>query len=96
MHQAGIDRTSHEPPGRRRAIVGAAAAAFITFGTHVAEIATAQENANPIPQGRFEAPIGHRQPRASDLPPKVLNGEGRETAGEKEMDRKLNSICRGC
>jgi hypothetical protein len=96
MHQAGIDGTWHEPARRRRTIVGAAAAAFIAFGTHVAGVATAQENASPTPQGGIEAPIGHRQPRARDLPPKVLNSEGRETADEKEMDRKLNSICRGC
>jgi hypothetical protein len=29
-----------------------------------------------IGQGRMSAPIGHRQPRAQDLPPDVLRDEG--------------------
>jgi len=46
-----------------------------------------------------QAPVGHRQPRAADVA-----GAGASTSEEKkktkeldrELDRKLKSICRGC
>ena len=48
----------------------------------------------PIPQ----APIGHRQPRASDVPPeKNLNDPNDPLSKENALlDRKIKSICRGC
>jgi hypothetical protein len=44
------------------------------------------------------APVGHRQPRAADIPssgsePKALSSLDQENA---IVDRKINSICRGC
>ena len=44
------------------------------------------------PRGIPQAPVGHRQPRAGDVP-----NEGTITRSETdvELDRKLN-ICRGC
>jgi hypothetical protein len=51
-----------------------------------------------FPQGRMQAPVGHRQPRAQDLPPSVLRNEGGEGRGinaERELDQKLG-ICKGC
>jgi hypothetical protein len=41
-----------------------------------------------------EAPIGHRQPRASDVPSEkgVTNPNPEDAA----LDRKIKSICRGC
>jgi hypothetical protein len=51
------------------------------------------------PQGRIpQAPVGHRQPRAQDLPPSVLRNEGGEASGfnaDRELDQKLQ-ICKGC
>jgi hypothetical protein len=48
----------------------------------------------PIPQ----APIGHRQPRASDVPSeKNLNDPNDPLSRENAiLDRKIKSICRGC
>jgi hypothetical protein len=43
-------------------------------------------------QARREAPIGHRQPRAADVPLKTGIAP---TPEEGELDRKLN-ICRNC
>ena len=45
-----------------------------------------------------EAPIGHRQPRASDVPPeKNLNDPNDLLSKENAiLDRKIKSICRGC
>jgi hypothetical protein len=41
-----------------------------------------------------QAPVGHRQPRASDVPDPDLAAKG--GIRDKETDRVLNSICRGC
>lgn len=59
---------------------------------------TMPKNSGGIP----EAPVGHRQPRASDFPSdsastKSLNDPN--SARDKEdaaLDRKIKSICRGC
>jgi hypothetical protein len=42
-----------------------------------------------------EAPVGHRQPRANEVPAAAENGYT-ESAQDKELDRKIKSICRGC
>jgi hypothetical protein len=44
---------------------------------------------------RLKAPIGHRQPRPSDLPPNVRRDEDRPATTDKELDERLK-ICRGC
>ena len=42
-----------------------------------------------------DAPIGHLQPRAADLPPEVRDLGARPTPEQQEFDKKLR-ICRGC
>jgi hypothetical protein len=50
--------------------------------------------------GVMQAPVGHRQPRPSDLPP----SSGKEQIDPNDplskenaaLDRKIRSICRGC
>jgi hypothetical protein len=56
---------------------------------------------NPLPpattDGRMQAPIGHRQPRPSDLPPDVQREE--HGLGRSPVDRGLDQmmqICRDC
>lgn len=48
----------------------------------------------PIPQ----APIGHRQPRASDVPPPKEMTDPNDPLSKENalLDRKIKSICRGC
>lgn len=41
------------------------------------------------------APVGHRQPRASDVP-SAQEKNYTESAEDKALDRKIKSICRGC
>jgi hypothetical protein len=46
----------------------------------------------------WPAPVGHRQPRAADIP---SSGSGRNASlrldqEDASVDRKINSICRGC
>jgi hypothetical protein len=48
-------------------------------------------------QPRDQVPIGHRQPRAQDLPPAVQQEEKKLQNEQDALDKKLeNSICRGC
>ena len=44
-----------------------------------------------------QAPIGHRQPRLSDLPPETMEAERPKVdPADAARDRKIRSICRGC
>jgi hypothetical protein len=45
-----------------------------------------------------EAPIGHRQPRASDVPSEKNLSNPNDPANREDaaLDRKIKSICRGC
>jgi hypothetical protein len=42
-----------------------------------------------------EAPIGHLQPRVTDLPPEVRDAGAKRTPAQEEFDKRLR-ICRGC
>ena len=44
------------------------------------------------------APIGHRQPRLSDVPPEKNLGNPNDALNKENaaLDRKIKSICRGC
>jgi hypothetical protein len=48
----------------------------------------------PLPQ----APVGHRQPRASDVPSEKNLNDPNDTVSKENaiLDRKIKSICRGC
>ncbi len=48
----------------------------------------------PIP----EAPIGHRQPRADQVPSEknLSNPSSQADREDAALDRKIKSICRGC
>jgi hypothetical protein len=45
-----------------------------------------------------EAPIGHRQPRASDVPSEKNLSDPNDPLSKENaiLDRKIRSICRGC
>ena len=53
--------------------------------------------ANPSVMPR-EAPIGHRQPRASDVPSEKNLSDPNDPLSKENaaLDRKIKSICRGC
>lgn len=50
----------------------------------------------PAASGVPEAPVGHRQPRRDAVPSSDNNGGYQESAEDKEVNRKIKSICRGC
>lgn len=45
-----------------------------------------------------QAPIGHRQPRASDLPSEKSLSDPNSPVNKEDalLDKKIKSICRGC
>jgi hypothetical protein len=45
-----------------------------------------------------EAPIGHRQPRAGDVPSEknLSNSNDPINKEDAQLDKKIKSICRGC
>lgn len=45
--------------------------------------------------GMTQAPIGHRQPRAGQVPSEQ-DLRGATSKEDKLLDKKLKSICRGC
>jgi hypothetical protein len=110
MDQAQIATASRCRSGRAATFV-AGLATLIMAASTVPERASAQQNNSttgfapaPVdrppsntldPQPRLQAPIGHRQPRPSDLPPGMARDEGARTPAERELDEKLQ-ICRGC
>jgi hypothetical protein len=57
---------------------------------------SANSSSSSSKTGRIpEAPVGHRQPKASDVPSGAESNYS-ESAQDKELDRKIKSICRGC
>ncbi|MGA7803047.1 hypothetical protein [Bradyrhizobium sp.] len=45
-----------------------------------------------------EAPVGHRQPRAGEVPDEKNLSNPNDTMNKEDaaLDRKIKSICRGC
>ncbi len=54
------------------------------------------ENSVAPQSGPWPAPTGHRQPQIQDLPADVRHEEGEVTRSERELDKLIGSICRGC
>lgn len=54
---------------------------------------SAVKNSGPLP-----APVGHRQPRASDVPNEKNIDNPNDLLSKENalLDKKLKSICRGC
>ena len=74
--------------------VGAAVAQTGNKGTSPGQTTTGDTPRAGIP----EAPIGHRQPRASDMPNNNIVSDPNDplTKENRALDRKIKSICRGC
>jgi len=56
---------------------------------------SATPSANSDARGIPQAPVGHRQPRANEVPTAQEKGYT-ESAEDKALDRRIKSICRGC
>ena len=49
-------------------------------------------------RGAVQAPVGHRQPRAGDVPDEKNLSDPNDPLSKENaaLDRKIKSICRGC
>ncbi len=60
---------------------------------------TASAWSSALAQGApsHQAPVGHRQPKATEVPPDQETGaEKKQKELDRALDKKLKSICRGC
>lgn len=81
---------------------GAGTSSGSPSGGGLGNSATSPSSANPTvppalsPDSRVigTAPVGHRQPKAADVPPTA--DQARIDAEDRALDRKIRSICRGC
>ena len=50
------------------------------------------------PQGARDAPVGHRQPRADQVPSEKNLSDPNDALSRENaaLDKKIKSICRGC
>jgi hypothetical protein len=48
--------------------------------------------------GPLPAPVGHRQPRAGDVPPEKNLSNPNDPVNKEDaaLDKRIKSICRGC
>jgi hypothetical protein len=60
--------------------------------------AVAQTDNSSSRKGPMPAPVGHRQPRADQVPQEkdTSGATEAEKRQDAELDRKIKSICRGC
>ena len=74
------------------ALIGAPAAVAQTGG------GTGSQGAASQSQLGREAPVGHRQPRADQVPSEKNLSDPNNPANKEDqaLDRKIKSICRGC
>jgi hypothetical protein len=81
-----------------KVITMAAFLALIGAPAALAQSGTNAQSGSAATQSSRTAPIGHRQPRASDVPSEnSQNGNpAKIDADEAALDRKIKSICRGC
>jgi hypothetical protein len=76
-------------------------AALLIFSS-VAIAQTAGTGSQPTtsanPQPTREAPVGHRQPRADQVPSEKNLSDPNNPVNREDLalDRKIKSICRGC
>ena len=95
MKQYQLGCRTNSPRIARAAILVLSVAAAGFLG--IAPSAAQQQVGAGAGRLRMEAPIGHRQPRPSDLPPKVLQREKRLPPDQNgfDLDSQIN-ICAAC
>jgi hypothetical protein len=75
-------------------------AALLMFGSvAIAQTAgTGSQTTSASPKPSREAPVGHRQPRADQVPSEKNISDPNNPANLEDaaLDRKIKSICRGC
>jgi hypothetical protein len=77
-------------------LIGGPAAFAQTGGRTGSSAGASRSSGTSNSGGPIEAPVGHRQPRPSDLPSNVSEDPTHLNADDAALDRKIKSICRGC
>ncbi|MCK1714430.1 MULTISPECIES: hypothetical protein [unclassified Bradyrhizobium] len=77
------------------------AASFVVLlgGTAVAQTGAKGSTSGGATAGSLpQAPVGHRQPRASDVPSEKNLSDPNNPVNKEDaaLDKKIKSICRGC
>jgi hypothetical protein len=78
--------------------------AFVAFGSAAMAQSGKKTQGSPTPSSSDmlgtvpEAPIGHRQPRADQVPNERNLGNPNDPINKEDaaLDKKIKSICRGC
>ncbi len=75
------------------ALIGGGPAAMAQTGSKTGSSGAANQS-----QPAREAPVGHRQPRADQVPSEKNLGDPSDPLNRENLalDRKIKSICRGC
>jgi hypothetical protein len=88
----------------RKLITTIALLALVDTSVAIAQTAGSPNSAAPPPTNPDlqlvvdEAPVGHRQPRADEVPSEknLMNPKDPVNRENAELDRKIKGICRGC
>jgi hypothetical protein len=81
----------------KKIAVSMALLALIGAPTAIAQTGTGS-GASKSGGGVTSAPVGHRQPRAGDVPSEKNLGNPNDPINREDaiLDKKIKSICRGC
>jgi hypothetical protein len=81
-------------------LLGVAAILSATMGAPVLAQAMVREPgayaSNETATRPWSAPVGHRQPRAVDIPASTSASQQIIDSEDASVDRKIKGICRGC
>jgi hypothetical protein len=84
----------------RRLITTMALMALMGGPAAIAQTGTGNNGSSVLPKNpQFrEAPVGHRQPRADQVPSEKNLSDPNNPVNKEDaaLDRKIKSICRGC
>jgi hypothetical protein len=92
-HPNGILEIASAPPRRREEVV---------VGRGTADAMALAPSFRPSMAGKetttrpWTAPVGHRQPRAADVPTSTSVSQYVLDQEDANVDRKISGICRGC
>jgi hypothetical protein len=92
-HPNGGSRTGPKPTRRRNAVVAdrkTANAMALAPSFHPSMVGK-ETTTRP-----WSAPVGHRQPRAADVPTSTSVSQSFLDQEDAIIDRKISGICRGC
>ncbi|WP_249168189.1 hypothetical protein [Bradyrhizobium elkanii] len=83
-------------PGVRLGLAAMMSAAMATACVAQAAVRQPRYASNETASRPWSAPVGHRQPRAADIPATTSTSQQVIDQEDAIVDRKIKGICRGC